>query len=390
MIWLAVIFAGLAAYPYTVYPWGMLWRARRWGKECRREAFRGRAAVVMSSRKEGAGLEKKVRRLLELAAAGEPLSEIRAGLDGGTAEEARELEERVAEAARAAGCAVRVRGFPAVRGKAAVLNDLTADKGGIDAFVMMDVRQEVADGAVAGVLAALADPAVAVASGELRYTAGKGGAAKSSETYWGLEKRLRHAEGLVASAPGATGALYAIRASACGTLPEGTLDDDVLLPMKAVLAGGRCVFVPGACVFDAPEERYDREWRRKRRTLAGVWQTLKLEPKLVWPWSNPIWGIFWSHKVMRLLTPFWLAGVAAATAAGAWGEWRGGVGGWWWRGLLAAEVSVAAAGALCHAGGGKRLGRWAGLLGAAWGMNLVLLSAAWAAWTGRTKGAWKE
>ena len=392
MVWMVVILAGLAVCPYGVYPWWMLWRARRAKKRAggERRPVEGKAVAVMSSRKEGAGLERKVRQLLALAREGTPLGEIRVGLDGGTEEEARKLEGRVAEAVREAGCAVRVRGFPTVRGKAAVLNDLTEDKSGVGAFVMMDVRQEVEAGAVEKVLAALGEEGVGVASGELTYRGGEGGAARSAETYWGLEKRLREAEGTVASVPGATGALYAIRAEACGTLPEGTLDDDVLLPMKAVLDGWRCVFVRGARVFDAPEERYDREGRRKRRTLAGVWQAMGLEPRLVWPWSNPIWGIFWSHKVMRLLTPFWLIGIVAATAVGAWGEWRSGGSGWWWRGLLAAEVLGAAAGAVCHAGGGKGLGRAAGLLGAVWGMNVVLLAAAWDAWTGRTRGAWKE
>jgi biofilm PGA synthesis N-glycosyltransferase PgaC len=113
---------------------------------------------------------------------------------------------------------------------------------------------------------------------------------------------------------GATGAIYAMRRSAWRPLPPGAILDDVLAPMRAVLAGWRAVFEPAARAFDvtAPDTR--AEQRRKTRTLAGNWQVLALEPRLLVPVVNPVWIQYVSHKVGRLLVPFALVAVVVSSA----------------------------------------------------------------------------
>ena len=44
--------------------------------------------------------------------------------------------------------------------------------------------------------------------------------------------------------------------------------------------------------------------RRKVRTLAGNFQILGLEPRLLAPWRNPVWFQYVSHKICRLLVPY--------------------------------------------------------------------------------------
>ena len=68
--------------------------------------------------------------------------------------------------------------------------------------------------------------------------------------YWRYEKGIRRLESSVGSTLGATGAIYAMRRSLWMPLPVDTILDDVLAPMRAVLAGYRTVFNEKARAFD--------------------------------------------------------------------------------------------------------------------------------------------
>ncbi len=122
--------------------------------------------------------------------------------------------------------------------------------------------------------------------------------------YWRYEKQLRRMESAIGSTLGATGAIYAIRRSLYRPLPADTVLDDVLTPMRVVLAGYRCVFNERARAFDRAAADADAEARRKIRTLAGNYQILSLEPRLLLPWKNPVWLQYVSHKLGRLAVPY--------------------------------------------------------------------------------------
>ena len=104
--------------------------------------------------------------------------------------------------------------------------------------------------------------------------------------------------------PGATGAIYAIRRELYQKLPENTLIDDVLLPMRIVLGGKRAILDPAAKAYDVVACCPNAEFGRKVRTLAGNYQLLTQLPGLLVPWRNPIFVQFVSHKIGRLLVPY--------------------------------------------------------------------------------------
>jgi cellulose synthase/poly-beta-1,6-N-acetylglucosamine synthase-like glycosyltransferase len=133
--------------------------------------------------------------------------------------------------------------------------------------------------------------------------------------YWTYEKQLRRCESAVDSTLGATGAIYAIRRSLWRPLPAGTILDDVLIPMRAVLAGCRVVFNERARAFDRAAPDADAEARRKIRTLAGNYQILALEPRLLSPFANRVWLQYVSHKLGRLAVPYALLTIFAASLA---------------------------------------------------------------------------
>jgi cellulose synthase/poly-beta-1,6-N-acetylglucosamine synthase-like glycosyltransferase len=139
--------------------------------------------------------------------------------------------------------------------------------------------------------------------------------------YWKYEKWLRRNESLVWSTLGATGAIYALRRRLWEPLPPETLLDDVLAPMRAVLAGCRIVFDNRALAFDRAAPDAAAESRRKVRTLAGNYQILALEPRLLVPFVNPVWLQYLSHKVGRLVVPWALLVMFASSAALAPASW---------------------------------------------------------------------
>jgi cellulose synthase/poly-beta-1,6-N-acetylglucosamine synthase-like glycosyltransferase len=196
-------------------------------------------------------------------------------------------------------------------GKASSLNAAVRQATG-DILVMADTAQRFDRRTIPELVCALTDTAFDAVSGSLQLAEGPG--TLPVRAYWALEKWLRHGESLVHSSIGVTGAVYAVRRTRWPVIPDGTLLDDVYVPMKLVLAGARVGFVPSARaqevrVFGAKEER-----RRKARTLTGLLQLPALIPGLLNPGRNPVLFQFLMHKYARLLTPVFLA-VSIASGA---------------------------------------------------------------------------
>ncbi len=211
---------------------------------------------------------------------------------------------------------VRVLEHARRRGKAACLNDAVAAARG-EVLLMLDVRQRLEPEALRELVANLADPAVGVVGGELCFEDPQTGFARSVDAYWRYETLIRRSESASGSTIGVSGALYAMRRELFQALPEGTVLDDVLVPMRAARTGWRVVFEPRARAWDRPSTEPAQEQRRKIRTLAGNFQLLQLAPWLLSPARNPLWFRFASHKLLRLLAP-WLVlllGVSATLLA---------------------------------------------------------------------------
>jgi len=185
-------------------------------------------------------------------------------------------------------------------------------------LVFADVRQRFASDALRALVAPLADPTVGGVSGELILDCESGESTVSGISdgvggYWKYEKWLRRQESRIGSMMGATGAIYALRREFWQPLPENTILDDVLAPMRAVMASTRVVFEASARAFDTTVPA-PAELRRKIRTLAGNFQILWLEPRLLNPRKNPVWLQYLSHKVGRLLVPYALLALLLSSA----------------------------------------------------------------------------
>jgi poly-beta-1,6-N-acetyl-D-glucosamine synthase len=293
-------------------------------------------SIILAARNEARHLPSRIENLLSLdyPAARRQIIVVSDGSTDGTIDALARFGSEVETIAVPAG------------GKAAALNAGVARATG-EILVFADARQTFAPDALRALTAPFADPAVGGATGELLLDCEAGGERRQRERralrersartreerrgterrtlrstirdgvglYWRYEKLLRRLESTVGSTLGATGAIYALRRSLWRPLPADTLLDDVLAPMRAVLAGRRVLFEDRAKAFDGTAPASSAEARRKIRTLAGNVQLLWLEPRLLVPFVNPVWLQFCSHKLGRLVVPYALIAVMAANIA---------------------------------------------------------------------------
>lgn len=199
------------------------------------------------------------------------------------------------------------------RGKASGLNRGVAAATG-EIVVFADARQRFNRYALLRLVEPFADPSVAAVSGNLDIAPSEQGAGAGIDAYWKLERRIRRLESEWDSVIGCTGAIYALRRDAYAPLPEDTILDDVVIPMRALVAGRRVLFEPEAMAFDPQELAPEREQRRKIRTLAGNYQMLFRHPEWLLPWRNRAWWQLVSHKYLRLAGPLLLAACLLSSA----------------------------------------------------------------------------
>lgn len=299
MTWIFWGAAFLIFYAYLGYA-GWLWlraRLRPW------PVIRGEnepyLSIVMVVRNEELWLEEKLQNLLRLDYPPERCQIVVAS--DGSSDRTETILRHYASDSR-----VQIMMNQLSRGKAAGLND-AIDLASGEVVLFTDVRQKLEPGAVRELMKNFVDPAIGCVSGALMLgDAEAGEASKGLSLYWRIEKTIRELESASGSVVGATGAIYAVRRELLTEVPEGTILDDVYIPMQVVRQGKRVVFEPQARAWDTPNLGADREFARKVRTLSGNYQLLQLAPWLLTA-ANPVRFEFVSHKLLRLVVPFALA-----------------------------------------------------------------------------------
>jgi len=312
VFWFAAVLVG---YSYLGYPvW--LWLRSRWSPRPVRRGFaEGTAApavtAVMVVRNEEAVIARKLENLLSLDYPQDKLDVVVVS-DGSSDRTPAILADYGCDYGRRTRVRTLVK--PVSQGKAAGLNDGIQRATG-EVLLFTDARQQIESGALRLLIENFADPEVGAASGELMLgdpTSGETGLGMG--LYWRIEKIIRELESASGSVVGATGAIYCARRSLLDTspLPEGTILDDVLLPMQIVRQGFRVVFDSRARAWDSPYLGKGREFPRKVRTLSGNYQLLQIAPWLLSS-ENAIRFEFVSHKLSRLASPFALLALLIAS-----------------------------------------------------------------------------
>ncbi len=312
--WIAVIALGVPLYAYVVYPAVLFVLAALvqtgrdvyylWHRRERRTHVRSLppVSVVIAACNEADVIAATLERLLSSDYPSEKL-QIIVGSDGSS--------DTTAEVA---GCyasrGVQVLQFMERRGKLAVLNDCVAAATG-DVLVLTDANTAVEPDALRKLVRHFDQPRIGAVCGELRLTTAEG-KPRDEGVYWRYEMMLKILENRLNAVLGANGAIYAVRRELWPMPERELITEDFVIPMKIRAEGWHVVYDPEAMATEeAPASPAD-EFRRRRRIGAGNWQALWECRRVLLPWKGFIAFSFWSHKVLRWLTPFCLPmGLAA-------------------------------------------------------------------------------
>lgn len=234
------------------------------------------------------------------------------------------LTERVA----AGGPRVRMLALKPPAGKTVAQNRGVEEARG-EVLVFTDVGCRFAPGAIAELVAPLADPAVAASCGELAYHG-----AGPEAWYWRYECALKRMESRFSGLLGANGPIYAVRRADYVPLPPAALSDLVEPLAIAFLRGGRVVYRPGARA-EEPEPTA-RVWplRAKRRITSRALVAMPLLMPALDVFGRPRLAFAYvSHKLLR-----WNSWVFVLALLSGLAVWPAG------QALLAAALSLAAVG----------------------------------------------
>ncbi|MGP0065154.1 MAG: glycosyltransferase [Isosphaeraceae bacterium] len=272
-------------------------------------------SVVLAAHNEESRIGARIRELVQLVATRPAGGEVIVVSDGSTDRTIATAQAAALEAESAIGGRVLVRILvqESNLGKAMALNRAHADAR-YPILLFADVRQSWALDAIDRLVAPFADRAVGAVSGDL-VVGSVPGVMGGVGLYWRFEKWLRRTESRLDSMVSVTGCIAAVRRELFPAIPHGTILDDVYWPLAVARAGHRVVHEERALAFDRLPERVRDEFRRKVRTLAGNFQLMTRMPAALLPWRNRLWWQFVSHRALRLIVPWALLALLAASAA---------------------------------------------------------------------------
>lgn len=368
----------LLAYAYAGYPLLLALCSRLFGKAPVPPASPGdelpRVSVLVVARDEEEVIAARLANLLALDYPADRL-EIVIASDGSS-----DRTDDIVRCREIQG--VRLEAWPEPCGKAAALNRVLPRLSG-DIVVLSDANTLFAPDNLRKLVRWFADPAVGVVCGRLHLVDRKTGA-NVDGLYWRFETALKEREARLNALVGANGANYALRRELFTPIPDRTILDDFVLPLRMRLGSGcRLVFDREAVAAEETAPNIHTEFRRRARIGTGGFQAIGFLWRLLNPKHGWIAFTFLCHKVLRWLCPFFLLALLASNLALAAEPF--------FRATLAAQVLFHVLAAILprlrvHA----RLPRPLRLAVMFQAMNLALLAGFWHWLWEKPSGAWRH
>lgn len=176
-----------------------------------------------------------------------------------------------------------------------------------EVILFVDIRPEIAPGAIQRLVSHFGDAAVGCVAGELvlRHEDHDPTASAVGGIYWRYEQWIRNCEAAFDSPVGVYGGFYAIRRELFTIIPDGLILDDMFQPLSIIRQGHRSVLDRSAFVYDVWPKKVEGEFHRKVRTLAGNFQLFQVAPWTLTPQNRTMLQLI-SHKAVRLIVPYLL------------------------------------------------------------------------------------
>ena len=250
-------------------------------------------AVLISAYNEETVIEAKVRNCMEIDYPTDRI-EFLIGLDAPTDSTANLLSRLTSDR-------LQVFHFSPRRGKLAVLCDL-AQKTSAEILVLTDANTLLDRNSIRSLARHFADARVGAVSGEEIRVAAPGSEQSAEGLYWQYESAVKILESRLNCSLGGNGAVLAVRRSLFR--PEDrSIVEDFQIPLEIRFHGHRVVYDPEAIAVEEIAPTWSAQFARRVRIGAGNYQTLFAHPEYLDPRKGFLAFCFFSHRVLRWLTP---------------------------------------------------------------------------------------
>ena len=210
---------------------------------------------------------------------------------------------------------LRVETYAARTGKPTVIANL-ARQATAPVLVLTDANVFFAPDTLYELVKHFCNPVIGLVGGHILNPEHRAaGISGQEKAYLERENVMKYQEGVVwGSMMGAFGGCFAVRRACYHSAPAAFLVDDFYITLAVLRDGFRAINELGAVCYEDVSDHLPEEFRRKARISAGNFQNLKEFRALLWPPWRGVAFAWWSHKVLRWLTPQLLLALLAATA----------------------------------------------------------------------------
>jgi len=132
--------------------------------------------------------------------------------------------------------------------------------------------------------------------------------------YWNYELRLRELESQLGILAVVAGACFALRRSLFLTM-NPAIGEDCIVPLDVAAQGFKVLHEPMAVAWARMEDDEAMTMRRRIRMTLRNWQGTWTRRELLNPFRSPGYAVaLWSHKLLRWLSPVFLATATVSSA----------------------------------------------------------------------------
>jgi len=170
-----------------------------------------------------------------------------------------------------------------------------------------DANTVVPPGVLLNMVQSLADETVGLSTATVFFGQGEDPVERGQGFYWRYELRLRFAESHLGTLATGSGQALLVRRELFRPLPP-FYGDDCIMPLDVRIQGYRIIQEREATVFDVMPHSIEGELRTRIRMTARNWAGTLSRPTVLNPLRFPLTSLgLVSHKLLRWLTPFFLA-----------------------------------------------------------------------------------
>jgi len=294
---LGIVIYGWLGYPLLVLTLRSLVARRRSRTERLSDPF---VSIIIPVHNEQQKIAAKLENCLELLYPQDRM-EILVASDGST-----DRTEEIVERFLARDSRIRWLQSDQRVGKSGVQNLAAAEARG-DILFFTDTNTAMTPGVLRTMIDDLADPSVGLVTATVHFGHPQDAVEKGQGFYWRYELFLRTAESDLGILATGSGQALAVRRELFRPLPP-FYGDDCIMPLDVRLQGFKVIQDREATVYDAMPHSIEGELRARIRITARNWTGTIARPAILNPLQFPLTALgLVSHKLLRWLTPFFLA-----------------------------------------------------------------------------------